>query len=56
LLKESHFQSSEDIHKKTEELLKALSQNYFGRFSEARMAHMEWYVASDEDYVERDNI
>jgi hypothetical protein len=45
-LKGTHFQSVEDIPKKTAELLQALKQNDFRRFFKAWKAHMGWCVAS----------
>jgi hypothetical protein len=39
-----------------EELLKALSQNYFRRCFEALKAYMGWCVASGGNYFEGNNM
>jgi hypothetical protein len=48
LFKCTHFQSFEDVHKKTVELFKALPQNDFQRCFKAWKHHMGWCVASVE--------
>jgi len=55
-LKGTHFQSTEDIHNKTTELLKALSQNDFRGCFEAWKLPMERPAAYDGNYLNRDNM
>jgi hypothetical protein len=55
-LKVTRFQSFDDIHKKTAELLQALSQDDFRRCFEACKAHMGRCVASDGNYFEGNNM
>jgi hypothetical protein len=50
-LKGTHFQSTEDIHYKTTELLKALAQNYFRGCFEAWKVPMERPAAGDGKYT-----
>lgn len=54
-LKGTHFQSAEEIHNKTTELLKALSQNDLrGCFEDWNT--MERPAACDGNYLNRDNM
>jgi hypothetical protein len=55
-LKGTHFQSTEDIHNKTSELLKALSQNDFRGCFEALKVPMERPAACDANYLKKDNM
>jgi hypothetical protein len=52
LLKGTHYQSNEDIHKKMAKLLKPLSKNDFRRYFQQWKAHMWWSVASDGNSFE----
>jgi hypothetical protein len=54
--KGTHFQSTEDIHNKTTELLKALSQNDFRGSFETWKVLMERPAASDGKYLNSDNM
>jgi hypothetical protein len=55
-LRRTNFQSTEGIHKKMAEFLKSLSQSEFRRCFEAWNARVGWFVASDENYFEGNNI
>jgi hypothetical protein len=55
-LKEAHFQSNEDIHKKVVKFLKTISQNDFRRCLEAWNTPMGRCVFSDGNYFERDKV
>jgi hypothetical protein len=56
LLKGTHLQAVEDIHKRMAELLRALSQKYFRRCFKTRKAYMGWCVASNGNYFEGVNM
>jgi histone-lysine N-methyltransferase SETMAR len=56
LLKGTHFQSIEDIQKKTTDLLKEFTQNDFQKCFHAWKEHMQHCIEAQGNYFEGDNL
>jgi hypothetical protein len=55
-LKGTHFQSTEDIQRKTTDLLKGFTQNYFQRCFHAWKERMQHCIEAQRNYFEGDNL
>jgi transposase len=56
LLKGTHFQSIEDIQRKTTDLLKGFTQNDFQKCYHAWKEHMHHCIEAQGNYFEGDNL
>jgi hypothetical protein len=55
-LEETHFQSIEDIQRKTKNLLKGFTQNYFPKCFHAWKERMKHCIEAQGNYFEGDNL
>jgi histone-lysine N-methyltransferase SETMAR len=54
--KGTHFQSIEDVQRKTTDLLKGFTQNYFQKCFHARKERMQHCIEAQGNYFEGDNL